>query len=99
ETMRLCIEVLGEIANTAKTMGLALPTMIGADIRPRLELGTIDIGFAVLGPRVLCLKRQVAEDDPIWEVLVRTGISELSHAPAVPIAVSPDDLAATRGRG
>lgn len=72
--------------------GITLPTIIGLDVRYRLQLGLLGFGFMLVGPHVICLKTVVSEQDPIWTTLRATGVSEVFHIPSVPAAIEEDDL-------
>ena len=66
--------------------------IIGMDIRKRLQLGSIILGFLVHGPHVVYLRTRLDETDPVWEILSRSGITEVYHLPSGPFAINADQL-------
>lgn len=78
-------------ASAGKT-GLPIRPYIGLEVRSRLQLENLGFGFLVVGPHVVCLKTHINEQDPVWEALRRTGITEVYHLPSVPIAIEEDRL-------
>lgn len=84
---------LHALQKSSQESGIPVDPAIGFDIRPRTHLEALGFGFMVVGPRVVCLKTQVVEQDPIWRALRSTGISEVYHLPSVPAGISEPDLA------
>jgi hypothetical protein len=60
---------------------------------PRLQLGLLDFGFAVLGREIICLKTNTSEEHPMWGALALTGISEVYHVPSVPAGICEHERA------
>jgi hypothetical protein len=80
------------LQESSRVTGITLSRPIGLDVRYRLQLGTLDFGFMVVGPHVVCLKTIVSKCDPTWTAIRDTGISEVFHVPSVPAAITKADL-------
>ncbi|MGZ8940801.1 MAG: hypothetical protein ACXW32_16480, partial [Limisphaerales bacterium] len=74
-------------------------TIIGMDVRKRSQLGTIIFGFLVVGPHIVCIKAQVVDNDPIWDFLAKSGVSEVYHMPSIPIEINEEMLATAKPPG
>ena len=79
--------MMAAVSASAAVTGLGLYRAIGLDVRPRMQLGTIDFGFLVVDQTVVCLKTRIAEDDPTWEALRAGGVEEVVRVPAIPVSV------------
>ena len=80
------------LQGSSRTTGITLPRPVGLDVRYRLELGSLGMGFLIVGSQIACLKTVVSEQDPVWTVLRSTGISEVFHVPSLPAAIGEDEL-------
>lgn len=76
---------------SARDMGLTF-TVLGLDIRRRLQLGNLGLSFMLVGPHIICLKTSVVEQDPIWTMLKQAGIQEVFHLPSLPVAINESQL-------
>ena len=74
------------------------PRIIGLDLRPRSHLNSLAMHFMVLGPRVLCLRAHLREQDPAWGVLAKAGFKSVVHVPSVPLTISEEDLYFAKGK-
>lgn len=81
------------LAQSSSTTGFPLQSpIIGMDIRKRLQLGSIILGFLVHGPHLFCLRTRLDETDLAWEILSGSGVTEFYHLPSTPFAIDPDKL-------
>ena len=81
------------LAKSGSTTGLPLRSpIIGMDIRKRLQLGSIILGFLVHGPHLVHLRTRLDETDPAWEILSSSGVTELYHLPSTPFAIDANKL-------
>ena len=80
------------LQQSSRTTGITLSRPVGLDVRYRLELGSLGIGFMLVGSQIACLKTVVSEHDPVWTVLRAAGISEVFHVPSIPTAIDEDEL-------
>ena len=81
----MIIDMMAAIAGASKACGLSLLTVIGLDLRPRLAIGGLALHFVVEGPRVFIVKDPLQEDEPVWEYVVRAGLTKLPYAPMKPM--------------
>ena len=81
----MIFDMAAAIAGASKACGLPLLTVIGMDLRPRLAIGGLAIHFVVEGPRVVVVKDPLQEDEPVWEYVVRAGLTRLPYAPMKPM--------------
>lgn len=78
---------------SSRGTGITMSRPIGLDVRYRLQLGALSLGFMVVGPHVVCLKTNISpERDPVWTVLRGTGISEVFHFPSITAAIDEEQL-------
>lgn len=80
------------LQQSAKVTGLTPAPCIGLDVRRRMQLGSLSMGFMLVGPHVVCLKTAISEQDPVWTALRSTGIAEIFHIPSVPTTISETQL-------
>ena len=71
---------------------------IGLDLRTRSQLGQLSSGFMLFGDRIIFHGTQPREDDIRFELLARRGITEIVHAPSMPMTISPDQLKEAKGQ-
>lgn len=84
---------IAALAGSSATTGLPLQSpIIGMDIRKRLQLGSIVFGFLVHGPYVVYLGKRIDAAHRVWEIVSRSGITEIYHLPSVPLGIGPEDL-------
>ena len=82
---------------TTRSLGMEPPSLIGMDVRTRMQLGAIVFDFLAMNGSAICLKCGIRHDDPIWEFLYRSGIKDIWHLPSVPLTIAANDLAKARG--
>ncbi len=75
------------VPKCAERLHLPKPTVIGVDVRPRLQMGSVQLDFLVSGPDLFCLKKSAHPDDPIWKVLIESSVKEGFSLPSLPIAI------------
>ena len=63
---------------------------IGIDVRPRLKLGSLRLDFLILQQHVFCLRRLVAESDPLWQYAAKAGFRHLLHMPSFTAGIQDD---------
>jgi hypothetical protein len=80
-------DMAAAIPKASNRTNLAMNTIIGIDVRPRLTLGMLGMPFVVQGERVLAIQYPVREEHPFWAFAVRAGFSRLPYAPMIPGAV------------
>ena len=80
------------LQQASRDTGLTLQGCIGLDHRPRLALGRLGFGFAIIGRHVLCLKTRIGPAEPVWDILGEDGITEVVHIPSIPLAIEEKDL-------
>lgn len=88
----MMLSFIRALQQSSHDTGITLSTIIGLDVRYRLQLGLLGFGFMLVGPHVICLKTVVSEQDRIWTTLRATGVSEVFHIPSVPAAIEEDEL-------
>jgi len=75
------------VPKCAERLKLPNPTVIGVDVRTRLQIGSISLEFLVSGPDLFCLKKRVQPEDSIWTALSESGVKEVFSLPSLPIAI------------
>ena len=70
---------------------------IGVDLRTRSQLGSLSSGFMLYGDRIIFHGSQIREDDIRFELLAKLGITEVIHAPSMPMTISPNQLKEAKG--
>lgn len=88
----MMISFIKALQTSSKETGITLSPAIGLDVRPWTQLGSLALGFMVIGRHVVCLKTPVSERDPTWTALRRVGITEVYHLPSVPTTIAEDEL-------
>lgn len=88
---------IAKLAECAKEIGIPLQPVIGLEVRPRSELGSIGFSFMAVDAHLVCLQTQVDGDDPVWAVLRIAGVDEVVHLPSVPAAIEEHELAQAKG--
>lgn len=81
---------LSFIASAGKAWNAAgLPdrTISDLDVEPRSSCGKICFDFLVVGAHVICVKREILEDDPMWSELTKSRIAEVFHLPSIAVTV------------
>jgi len=81
---QMVLDMISAIARAAEEYRQPPITLIGIDLRPRLQIGSIVIHFVIQGSAVIAAKDLRVEDDPVWEYVVRAGFSSLPYAPMTP---------------
>ena len=84
---RMIFDMAGAVAEASKREGMALNTVIGIEVRPRLALGTLGTPFLVHGATIFAIQHPLSQDHPVWGFSVRAGFSKLPYASMVPAAV------------
>ena len=91
------IQALAE-TSAATRIPLQSP-IIGMDIRKRLQLETIILGFLVRGPHIVYLGTRLDSDELLWKTVRESGITEIYHLPSVSFEIDPDDLHLAKPQG
>lgn len=65
---------------------------IGVDIRTRSQLGSVLSGFMLYKSSVIYLGTNILSNDPRFDMLVKNGIKEVVHAPALPMEITKEQL-------
>jgi hypothetical protein len=78
------------LAETAEETGINLFKTIDVDHRPRSALDLLTFSFLIHGQDVYSLKINPHPEDPVWEWLRGTGISQVYALPSVPLEI-PDE--------
>jgi hypothetical protein len=84
---RMIFDMTAAIPKAAKQFNLAVNTVIGIDVRPRLALETLGMPFLVHGAKVFAIQHPLRKEDPFWAYAVRAGFTKLPYAPVVTTAV------------
>lgn len=84
---RMAFDMAAAVLKAGKQVGLPVNTVIGVDVRPRLELGVLGMPFLVQGAKVFVIQHPLRHDHPVWAFAVRAGFSKLPYAPMIPAAV------------
>lgn len=87
------------VESAARTRIPVQDTIIGLDIRKRSQLGSVNFGFLVVGPHIVCTKAQIVDGDPIWDFLAGSGVSEVYHMPCIPLEIPEEMLATAKPTG
>ena len=66
----------------SKETGVPLFTSIGLDIRAREHLEGLILEFMIVGNHVICLKKNITEEDSAWSLLAQSGIHQVYHMPS-----------------
>ena len=70
---------------------LGRPVFLTMELRPASTLGFLDPRVAVLGPDVLVTAQNPGGTlDGAWDVVARSGLTTLSHAPLVPVQLQEE---------
>jgi hypothetical protein len=86
-----------DLQQLAKETKLPLVPTVGLDVRKRLQVGSIQLGFLALGSTLVCLRTVLREEDPTWTILVSSGITKIIHLPSIPMMIHRKDLTITKG--
>lgn len=84
---RMIFDMSAAIPKAAKQANLAVNTVIGVDVRPRLAMETLGMPFLVHGAKVFAIQHPLRKEDPFWAYAVRAGFTKLPYAPMVTTAV------------
>ena len=83
----MVMEFIGCLSEISKETGVPLFTSIGLDIRAREDLEGLILEFMIVGTHVICLKKNITEEDPIWSHLAESGIHQVYHMPSKSIKI------------
>jgi len=84
------------LQKASKESNITLYPVIGMEPRPRTQLGSISFGYMVMGTQVIAIKTTITEKDATWAILRDAGITEITHMPSQPAALSNADLAISK---
>jgi hypothetical protein len=84
----MLFDMMGALATARRETGLPMMTVIGVDLRPRLDMGALAMHFVVVGQRTFAVKDPLDESEPVWSYLVKAGLSRLPYAPMRPTGIS-----------
>lgn len=93
---QMMISFIAALRASSHATGIPLSPTIGLDVRPRMQLGALGLGFLLVGPHIVCLKTMISEQDPVWTVLRGTGITEVFHVPSMPVAIPEEQLSSAK---
>jgi len=77
----MVLDMVTAMAAASREHQLPVMTFLGIELMPRLAMVGLAMPFVVQGGQVFAIKDPVEDDDPVWEHLVRAGISRLLYAP------------------
>jgi hypothetical protein len=77
----MVLDMVTAIAMASREHQLPVMTFVGIELMPRLAMVGLAMPFVVQGSQVFAIKDPIEDDDPMWEHLVRAGISSLLYAP------------------
>jgi hypothetical protein len=84
---KMIFDFAAAIPKASKRVNLAVNTIIGIDLRPRLALGNLGMPFLVQGAKVFVIQHPLRKEHPLWAFAVRASFSRLPYAPMIPGAV------------
>lgn len=91
-TTKMLTDFILALRNAYNERQIPEPRIIGLDLRPRSHLNSLAMHFMVLGSRVLCLRANLREQDPAWDVLVKAGHKSVVYVPSVPLTIREENL-------
>jgi hypothetical protein len=70
--------------------------IIGMDVRKRSELGNLKFGFLVVGTHIVYIRPEIVESEMIWDMVAKSGATEVYHMPSIPVEISEAMLATAK---
>jgi hypothetical protein len=80
------------LKQSVKETGINLYPVIGTEPRPRMQLGSLLLGYLATGDTLVAVKTTITDKDFSWSILREAGITEIQHMPSRPAGITKDDL-------
>jgi|GEM_PF-1333122 len=96
-SMRMMTAFAQALYQSGRELGIPEQTIIGVEVRKRLALAAIVLDFMVLGSAIVCMRRFISDDDPVWRVLRAREVTEVLHMPSVPLEIGASELPLAKG--